>query len=50
MLEDLLNLRRRFATIRHREAPPLRERENFLEHLHRQVQVSQRCVAFPGNC
>lgn len=36
MLEDILNLRRRFAIARHREAPLLKEREKFLEHLHRQ--------------
>jgi hypothetical protein len=36
MLEDILNLRRRFAITRHREAPLLKEREKFLEHLHRQ--------------
>jgi len=29
MLEDLLNLRRRFAIARHREAPLLKEREKF---------------------
>ena len=36
MLENLLNLRRRFAIARHREAPLLRERERFLEYLHSQ--------------
>jgi hypothetical protein len=36
MLEDLLNLRRRFAIARHREAPLLKERERFLEQLQRQ--------------
>lgn len=35
MLEDLLNLRHRFAIARHREAPLLKEREKFLEHLYR---------------
>ena len=36
MLEDLLNLRRRLTIARHREAPLLKEREKFLEHLHSQ--------------
>ncbi len=36
MLENLWNLRRRFAIARHREAPLLRERERFPEYLHSQ--------------
>lgn len=32
----LLNLKRRFAIARHREAPLLQERERFWEHLHSQ--------------
>lgn len=36
MLENLLNLRRRFAIARHRQAPLFQGRERFLEHLHQQ--------------
>lgn len=49
MLENLMNLRRRFAIARHREAPLLKDREKFLEHLYSQGTslAALRSVSWP---